>query len=67
MFNFHEGREWFLCQDKWNLLLEIIEVEMKIIIKKHEEALDRESVKVAQGNSWKETAFIQKIYEQMGT
>lgn len=33
---------------------------MKIIIKKHEEALDRESVKVACGNSWKKPCIYSK-------
>lgn len=67
MFNFHEGREWFLCQEKWNLLLETTEVEMKIIIKKYEEAFDRIAVKVALGNAWRKTGFIQKLYKQMRT
>jgi len=67
MFNFHEGREWFLCQDKWNLLLETTEVEMKIIIKKYEEVFDRISVKVTLANSWRKTGCIQKIYKQART
>lgn len=61
MFNFHEGREWFLCQDKWNLLLATTEVEMKIIIKKYKEASDRISVKVALGNSGRKNPFIKKF------
>lgn len=57
MFNFHEGREWLLCQDKWNLLLETTEVGMKIIIKKYEKAFERISIEVALGNSSRKTVL----------
>lgn len=60
MFNFHEGREWLLCQDKWNLLLETTEVGMKIIIKKYEKAFERICIEVALGNSSRKTVFVRK-------
>lgn len=61
MFNFHERREWLLCQDKLNLLLATTEIEMKIIIKKCKKAFDRISVKVVLGNSGRKNPFIKKF------
>lgn len=61
MFNFHEGRGWFLCQDKWNLLLETTKVEIEITIKKYEEAFERISIAVALGNSSRKLCLLKKI------
>lgn len=63
MFNFHEGRVWLLCQDKWNLLLATTEVEMKIIIKKYKEGFDRMSVTIALGNSGRKKGLLKNLQE----